>query len=332
MKRLIYLLFVIGLCACSGQQGNKVYTAFQETDSLTASVHQIPPIMLNPKGLFLMDSFLVVFNDEMDTCFQVYDRENLNYRYSFGIHGSGPKDFNMPSGDAVAANSHEVVLVDGNRLTSISFAEGHPVVNRFKTLKQKPYYNGLLLLGDSTYVCDGDFEDDKEFLFILPNDSTRLMVDYPESIERFGSKLDRNQAYGHINAARPSGDRFASFYTSDRHFRIIDKDGNLLKDVRLEIPPFDPQIPLDPEQRRIHTLSAFATQDYIYTLNLDMTPEEIYAQKGTPSIQVFSWEGEPLRQYHLDRFISSFTVDEAKGLIYGAFANIENEIYTFQMK
>ena len=60
-----------------------------------------------------------------------------------------------------------------------------------------------------------------------------------------------------------------------------------------------------------------------------MKPEEIYSRKSLPSIQVFSWEGKPLAQWFLDRFVSSFVVDDDRQTIYGVFAENEAEIYTF---
>ncbi|MBU3853510.1 MAG: TolB-like 6-bladed beta-propeller domain-containing protein [Candidatus Paraprevotella stercoravium] len=333
MKRIVYLLFlVMCISSCKNQKVDDVYTAFPESHTLTAEIHQIPPIMLNPRGMYLLDSSLVVFNDGLDTCFQVFDRNSLEYRYSFGLKGNGPEDFNMPSGDVVYNRQGEVAILDVNMLKVISFKDGHPVVGTRKIPAQNSYYNGLISLNDSLFVCNGDFEDTKEFMFIHGDGTLELKVDYPEGIDRFGSILQRNQAYEHMAVARPSGDRFASFYTFQRAFRIINEKGDILKNVTLAIEPFDEQIPVDDEQRRIHVLSVRATQDYIYTLNLDMTPEEIYQQKSFPSIQVYSWDGEPVKKYNLDRFISSFTIDESSQMIYGAFAEKEDEIYVFRMK
>lgn len=180
-------------------------------------------------------------------------------------------------------------------------------------------------------MCESEFEDPKEYLFIYPDGTVQPKIDYPETEERFGDISKRNQAYGRIAAARPSGDRFASFYSFERHFRIIGKEGNILHDVRLDILPREEQIPVEDKDRRIHTLSVYATENHIYTLNLDMKPEEIYKQERRPSIQVFTWDGEPVAQLFLDRFISSFTVDEDEQVIYGVFAENESEIYTFHI-
>ena len=82
MRRLVYSLSLLaGLCACTPQQDtHAVYHSFQTTDTLVTEVHAIPPIMLYPKGMYLVDSFLVVYNRDMDTCYQVFDRQTLEYQ------------------------------------------------------------------------------------------------------------------------------------------------------------------------------------------------------------------------------------------------------------
>lgn len=333
MKDLFIFLFVILVCACCAQPNrNQTYTSFKETDTLMTATHPIPPIMLYPRGMFLEGDYLVVYNDKMDTCFQVFDRKNLQYLYSFGLLGGGPEDFQMPMPQVVGKNAAGTFIQDGNVLKLISFADGTPVISTHKLPLEQRVYNGLRMLADSSYVCEAGFEENKEYLFIHADGTSEYKVDYPETEERFGSLLARNQAYGRIEAVHPSGERFASFYSFDRRFRIIDRSGEILHDVTLDIAPREKQIPVEDRDRRIHTLSAYATENHIYTLNLDMKPEEIYAQKGLPSIQVFSWEGEPLAQWFLDRFISSFTVDEDSHTIYGVFAENEKEIYTFDWK
>lgn len=332
MKNLFFFICLIIVCSCTKQSENQTYTSFKETDTLVTETHSIPPIMLYPTGMFLKDSYLVVFNDKMDTCFQVFDRKNLQYLYSFGVLGGGPEDFKMPMGQIVAQNEKSTFIQDMDALKAISFVKGKPVISVHTLPVQQGVYNGLKMLADSSYVCEAGFEENKEYLFMHADGTSEYKIDYPETEERFGSILARNQAYGRIGTVHPSGERFASFYSYDRRFRIIDKSGKILHDVTLDIAPKEKQIPVEEQDRRIHTLSAYATENHIYTLNLDMKPEEIYAQKGLPSIQVFSWEGEPLAQWYLDRFISSFAVDEDSHTIYGVFAENEKEIYTFNWK
>ena len=62
-----------------------------------------------------------------------------------------------------------------------------------------------------------------------------------------------------------------------------------------------------------------------------MTVNEIGNKVSNPSIQLFDWEGRPLKRYQLDRYISSFIVDEQNGIFYGVFVEDENSIYKFEL-
>ena len=155
--------------------------------------------------------------------------------------------------------------------------------------------------------------------------------EYPETEERFGSVLGRNQAYIKMTVAKPDKSCFVSFYQHIRRFRIYGKDGELKRDVILDILPGQERPEVDDYLRFIHPISVHATDSYICCINLDMTTEEIENRKTTPNIQVFDWEGKPLTQYKLDCFINTFVVDEVANKIYGAFVEDEDHIYVFNL-
>ena len=133
-----------------------------------------------------------------------------------------------------------------------------------------------------------------------------------------------------MTVAKPDKSCFVSFYQHIRRFRIYGKDGELKRDVILDILPGQERPEVDDYLRFIHPISVYATDSYIYTLNLDMTTEEIENRKTTPNIQVFDWEGKPLTQYKLDCFINTFVVDEVANKIYGVFVEDEDHIYVFK--
>ncbi|MFQ7082998.1 MULTISPECIES: BF3164 family lipoprotein [Bacteroides] len=330
-KIFTFMILLIGLSACTVRSTTEIYDSFDATGSLLGEKHDIPPIMLYPKNIFLKDSFLVVFNEKIDTCFQVFDKIGFGYKYAFGIKGEGPDDLILPVSQLVANNHNETIVLDMNRLKKISFVNDQPTISNLEFSGTQPFYNGLIKLTDSLYICDAGLEEENEYAFIYPNGELKKWGVYPKGIERFGNLLSRNQAYTKIKVAHPSGKYFAAFYTNSRKLRIYDISGNMLHDIELNILPGEQEVPLEVEKRYIYAIGAYATENYIYTLNLDMTPQDIYARKYNPSLQVFSWEGKPLKQYKLNCYISAFTIDEASRTVYGVFAEDESSIYTFNL-
>lgn len=331
-KVFTIIILLAGLSACTVRPTIEMCDSFDTIDSISGKKHDIPPIMLYPKSIFLKDSFLVVFNEKMDTCFQVFDKINFGYRYAFGNKGEGPDDFLLPASQLVTNNLDETIALDVNRLKKISFEKAQPVISDLKFPGIQPFYNGLIKLADSLYVCDANLEEECEYVFIYPDGELKKWGIYPEEVERFGDLLSRNQAYSKIKVAHPSGKYFAAFYTNFRRLRIYDVSGSMLHDIELNVLSGEQEVSLEAEKRYIHAIAVYATEDYIYTLNLDMTPQDIYARKQFPSLQIFSWEGKPLKQYKLDRYISAFTIDEDRQILYGVFAEDESSIYTFNMK
>lgn len=103
--------------------------------------------------------------------------------------------------------------------------------------------------------------------------------DYPKSEERFDVKLSRNQVYKSVETAKPDGEKFASFYCLLRRFRIYNDSGDILHDVLLDIQPSGKVLNKTYGKRYIHPIAAYATEECIYTLNLDMTEDKTVKNK-----------------------------------------------------
>lgn len=332
MKKLL-LLFVICIVGCSRNITDVTsYDSFVNNDSLNAITREVSSNILYPRNLFICDGNLVVFNQKVDTLFQVFNLSDFTYKYSFGIKGQGPNDFFQPSEQAVDANSKIISLLDVNMIRDISFIDDRPVIKTSVIPAPFQYYNGLIRLKDSLYCCEAGLEEDKELMFLYPDGTYTKMGDYPESEERFKTNLSRNQAYKSLKITKPDGKKFASFYCSLRRYRIYNDSGDLLHDVLLDIQPCEKVLNEDYDKRYIHPLAIYATDQCIYTLNLDMTVDEVLKKERYPNIQVFSWEGKPLKKYDLNVFINAFTVDESTNTIYGVFVEDYNHIYEFKLK
>lgn len=335
MKSFKYL-FTVMLCvaclsSCNEVERIKRYNEFNEIVTLSGDRDTISSPMLYPRNIFISDNKLVVLNEKTDTLFQVFSLPDLHYAYSFGIKGEGPEDFNMPAINVVSYEEDGFTLLDVNKLKHIHVSDEASTVSSEVLPFDFPYYNGMMKLSDSLYCCDAGLEEDKEYMFLRLGSEPVLRGEYPENVDRFKETLARNQAYDKITVVKPGGGGFASFYRYTRRYRIYDSEGTLLDDVILDIAPGNKEPDAEGENNYIHAISAFATENYIYTLNLDMVPKEIMEGNRMPNIQVFDWDGVPVKQYLLDRFISSFAVDEKGGKIYGVFVDDADGIYTFKM-
>ena len=298
VRCFLWGILLITVSSCIESDRIMHYVRFEHTINLKSDRIQVPSMLLYPRSLVLCDSNLIVFNEKMDTMFQCFHLPDLTFQYGFGTQGQGPNDFVLPSITPVKYQKNGFVMLDGINLKHISVEKDKAIVQTSTLNYGFNCFNDLISISDSSYCCNGGFENEKEFRFLYP---------------------------------KPDKSCFVSFYQHIRRFRIYGKDGELKRDVILDILPGQERPEVDDYLRFIHPISVYATDSYIYTLNLDMTTEEIENRKTTPNIQVFDWEGKPLTQYKLDCFINTFVVDEVANKIYGAFVEDEDHIYVFNL-
>lgn len=332
-KNFVLCVSAVFFCGCSqSTQEVKKYSGFEQTVSVQSTRIDVPPVLLYPRNLFLLDDKLIVLNEKTDTLFQVFGLPHLVYQGQFGVKGEGPQDFHLPAIQPVSRTASSFVLCDLTRLKTVSWDASGPRVIAANMPSSFQYYNGLQQLQDSIFCCNAEYTSDNELRFIYRDGTYKELGEYPEQVEpRFKDALARGQAYSSLLVAKPDGSSVAVFYQHVRRYRIYDADGKLKSDNVVDMQPAHEWPDVKDEQRYIHPIAVYATDRYIYTLNLDMTAADIGTAASNPSVQVFDWEGHPLKRYQLDRFISSFTVDEQKGLLYGVFVEDEDAIYQFEL-
>jgi hypothetical protein len=81
-------------------------------------------------------------------------------------------------------------------------------------------------------------------------------------------------------------------------------DGSLMKEIHINIPPYQSDNVEDWEEREIYYGRPVATDKYIY------------APCSADEIQVWDWDGNPIIQYALDKEFFVFAVSEKYKKIY----------------
>lgn len=333
LRDTVLFLALTLLCGCSNQKVEVTkYSGFEQTKSVKSIKIEVPHVLLYPRNLFLLEDKLIVLNEKTDTLFQMFGVPDFKYQGQFGIKGEGPDDFHLPSIQAVNQTEFGFTLSDMNRLKNVNLEKAEPHITSTDLPYDFQYFNGLIELEDSLYCCNTEFGAEQELRFLYPDGKYEEFGIYPEKVKpRFKDALARNQAYNSLLVAKSDGTRVAVFYQHLRRYRIYKTKGELETDNVLDIFPCQEFPDVDDRNRYIHPIALYATDRYIYALNLDMKADEIGNKVRNPNIQLFDWEGHPLKQYQLDCYISSFTVDEQNGAIYGVFVEDENHIYKFEL-
>ena len=89
---------------------------------------------------------------------------------------------------------------------------------------------------------------------------------------------------------------------------------------------------LDPQSRKRTYMDLVAFPDFFGALYLGEKRENIGKEMSKkPVIQFFDWDGNPLAEVKLDRFVSAYAVDLINGDLYALNYNME-EMYKYDFK
>lgn len=279
-------------------------------------------------GMYLTENNLILqmisLSSNSDIVFQIYSYPDLKKKGEFGTL----KEFWFVRSNPASTGKNSITLADNDKLKHITFQNSQPAIT---CTSIDSTFTDVILLKDSVLCKEADFGDDYELRFYKRDGSFKKVSDFPEELQpRFKNNYLRYGAYNRLLAGKPDGERMVQFYRYIRRYKIFNHNGDLVSDNLLRIQPSHEKPALNEEEQLVHPIATFTTNNYIYTLNLDNRYEYAPNERTPLNIQVFDWDGKPVKQFILPKEINirSFVVDEDRNLIYGADFD---QIYKFKL-
>lgn len=331
ISKIVISLIAINLIFIScGKQSTPELTVvktFPLEVELQAEVVSIPEMAMNPLNMFIVGDKLVIFRPANDVVFQFYRLYDLSYLYGYGTIGHAGNEFSFIDNSITQLDSNRfrVFFQLKNMIAEICLTDSFVELDR-KSIIKSPFndvVNGFCFINDSISVCFSDFRKTTEYdLCNIYTKEKKSFSPYPEWVLP-APKIDPMLVYMKSSVAKPDGSRFASFYAFFPRFRIYDTETHLLKDILLDTSMAEKSFTEDVRKRRIYFRTSEAYGDFIYSLG------SVYPNKDEKQsvLQVWSWTGEPIAQYILDRELSCFTISRKTGKLYAAGLNEEKELY-----
>ena len=335
MKQIRTLLYVILLLLVSCSSPDVIIvTHFPKEQTLSAKAITVPPILLLPEALFIVDNFLIALQPDKDTIFDVFQLPECTYLYSDITKGGGPNEFVVPYANFVSVGNSEFKIIDSGifvktaRITNDSIS----ITNR-KRISDYELVNGMVEFNDGSYCILNRMTGDKEYLKINGIEKIEFS-DYPELTSNKNQKENQFTTYFKYLVAPPeSKDKFAAFYNKFKFIRYYDINGNLTKEIDVSIEPCHTVITNDIRDNFTYYYKPVATERYIYALCLNKTDRDLEKdfESMNMEIQVWDWNGEPVIKYILDKSFTVFTVSSDDKTLYASSFYVEDEIYVFDM-
>lgn len=334
--KTIYLFNIILLVfySCqSGRSNNSVITInnFPVNSNLKAQIIDIPPVAISPFNLFITKDKLIMFNMKKDTIFDIFNLPECEYLFAAGNKGEGPNDFfdidrrlfiPTNNGFKVFFQNQKALKEAEIQRNSIKIAQEN--ILKFN-IDQYPI-NGFTPINDTTYLYWSGFEAETEYNLL--NTNTQIHKPFSPYPKWCKSEINEDKIFTYVKniTVKPDGKMFAAFYGYFKKFRIYDHLGNLLKDISIEIEPYDED--LNKKNRTIFYFSyPKSSNKYIYALCKNADQQTV----TNPELQIWKWDGTPIGAYKLDRPISLFAVSEEYGKIYAINGDIEDQIYIYDL-
>ena len=199
----------------------------------------------------------------------------------------------------------------------------------------KNYVNKILPIDSNRYLIQVTGDIPSLLAYYESGDTAFTYIPFPYPDDKY-SDFTRTMAYSGIMKKRPFKEQYLYhtvggkylftftlnkskemnninyIYNKPKEFKL-QKDGIGLGNMTDETP--------------IHSY-VYCTQNYIYVCSSDFTwldfiNDNINDRNGGNDpwfynkIQVFDWEGNPIKTYHLDQYVSSFIVNNNDSLLYG---------------
>lgn len=180
---------------------------------------------------------------------------------------------------------------------------------------------------DTSIIYWGGMNSEAEYLLSDSHSKPKELAPYPDW-DKTGSQEEPIFKYVKNSVLNNDHTRFISFYGYFKRFRILDTDGDIIKNVVVKTPPYEEAIKEEMQNRTIYYhIPPHTNGKYIYVMCKNSTRAEDRIQE----LQVWNWEGEPIARYDMDRKLTLFTISEKEKKLYAVDGDTEDAIYVYDL-
>lgn len=272
----------------------------------------------------------VVFSQKTDSVFFVYHLPDFEYLYSFGAKGEGPDDFSYPYLRTQDVSTSPFYLEDLNKGSRYTYLIGDQGAQKTGEQKGK-LYNVFFYVNDSvTFQSNSDYSGEYlkgYYRTITKNESTidsLIPLTYYKSfkVSHFdGGGIGISGRYYNEPQLVYNNGRLVILYGDVRRTDVYDisPDGHIVLKKSTGDPSTSQQInamDLENVQNGETIYGIQGTENRIYVLTGDFRKEENGRKLLRSYVEVYDWDGNPIKKFDLARAFNRFLVDEPNGKIF----------------
>lgn len=327
ITRRILIILTLGLSACTSAPSVIEYDWTGREVSCESELMQSDSSLIGVAGLNMVGADeAVLYVRGGDYCLSLYrvDGDSLIWQRNLLRRGRGPGEamnpmvHYMPEFGKLCVFRNNMASTEGIYwLDSVGYSDG--VAEMAWDIRRMPDENPVRLIlpvDTARFLADAPFGTEEMFgLYTYgKTEAVPIGLDYPEEMARHSFPMAAMALSGFV-AKRPGSDTFV--YSSQHgHFvRIFDIRDDRAVDIRTVYNEM-PRFASDDMNGGIRFLDesqlgfwVFATEKYIYLLDAGMRIGEMrQGRRGERTVNVFDWDGRPVRKLRFDRDIGMFSV------------------------
>lgn len=336
---LAIFFFTLIIAACKDNKAQVLLDRFPEKVDLTGNLCNISDESIaRIEDIQCNDSCLLVFDYHSGKSFSVFDIDSGKMIARFGTIGQGANEIQLGAygdleGNKFYIHYDQTGYIGRYVIDSLYSNKDFPPVCVAKYKIPEAQYSRIIAMNDSTFLGAGTYNSKYQYLLFDKNNN---VIDYAVKIYN-AEENNLNEYHKFLSnqgklRKRPGKNQFVYSinYSSDIDFcEVSDNKIRLIKPLRLKKPEYEPwqdgkynrMIPLD--DNVIGYIDIAPTDKYVYALytNKKIRENGVGNELSSNIILVFDWEGNPIKQYKIDREAFYIAVDKASRKLYAAVIN-----------
>jgi len=361
MKNALIFLFTIFHWGCNGNYNSiqgypegtkKHFSKFSERIKLQGNEINVGIDFLYPVSIDIYDTLMIIFDPKLDnSLLNFFSIEDYRYLGSIGKKGNGPGEFiGLDYIDYLNENGNILAFdLTRNSITSINIDSALSFKNYIPSTKLTTYNPKLFdfrQISDTTFITSFYGEDPRLFLLNWNLDTLDAFLPYPPLKNTFNLSENELRFKVRGNLYQANMEKYVKrkcivlSYPFINLIQIVNYEGE--KSVINIIGPED-NFPLKyiltrdgygvlPRESKDGYGALFLTDKYIFALYRGGTDGAPYHRGYGDQIFQFTWEGNPVRKYVLDRNIASFTIDMKNNKLFGLDHFSDNALVVWDLK
>ncbi len=348
MRNFFFISIVMIIYSCNFKGMNDlVLKEFSEMENLKMKSTMIKSSEIGEIVDFIViDSFLISNEIFSNKIFKLYDLRTGNLLSNFINKGKGPNEMLFPhllnyyDSDCFTtfdSNSKELIYFSLNEIRNQNFQ--FPRKEKIEFTTKKSFVTKSQLLNDSMLLCTGFFEKGQYCLYNLNSKNNEYFLNYPyDEKHKIETNETKGLAFQGEISVKPDRKKFAN--ATDGIIEICELQSAGIKLISRKI-FYLPEYQVIQNQAARNSSQPYSfhsitsTDSFVFMIysgrSMKEFGEEYYAGNN---LLVFDWEGNPVINFILDRYLKRFVLDVSQMKIYGYCTNPisgEPEIITYQL-